>query len=95
MAGFFDALRIELADSGVTVTMIYPPFVATGTRRPRSGIMPVETCARLIVQAAPRRRRELVMTLAGKVGLWAMLIAPGLLERVGRTYMEREDFASR
>ena len=27
MAGFFDSLRIELQESGVTVTMIYPGFV--------------------------------------------------------------------
>jgi NAD(P)-dependent dehydrogenase (short-subunit alcohol dehydrogenase family) len=32
MTGFFDSLRIELAGSGVTVTMIYPGFVATGIR---------------------------------------------------------------
>jgi short-subunit dehydrogenase len=30
MAGFFDSLRVELADSGVTVTTIYPDFVVTG-----------------------------------------------------------------
>ena len=33
MAGFFDSIRIELADDGVSVTMIYPGFVATGIRR--------------------------------------------------------------
>ena len=32
MAGFFDSIRIELAGSGVTVTMVYPGFVATGIR---------------------------------------------------------------
>lgn len=29
MAGFFDTLRIELADTGVSVTMAYPDFVVT------------------------------------------------------------------
>ena len=29
MAGFFDALRVELMDSGVSVTVVYPGFVAT------------------------------------------------------------------
>ncbi len=33
MTGFFDSLRIELDGSGVTVTLIYPGFVATGVRR--------------------------------------------------------------
>lgn len=32
MAGFFDSIRIELADTGVTVTMVYPGFVATEIR---------------------------------------------------------------
>ncbi len=37
MRGFFDTLRIELADSGVTVTMVYPGFVSTGIRENASG----------------------------------------------------------
>lgn len=32
MAGFFDTLRIELSDYGISVTMIYPGFVATDVR---------------------------------------------------------------
>ncbi len=32
MAGFFDSIRIELEDDGVSVTMIYPGFVATEIR---------------------------------------------------------------
>jgi short-subunit dehydrogenase len=32
MAGFFDSLRIELAQDGVSVTMIYPGFVRTEIR---------------------------------------------------------------
>ena len=32
LAGFFDSLRIELAQDGVSVTMVYPGFVATKIR---------------------------------------------------------------
>jgi NADP-dependent 3-hydroxy acid dehydrogenase YdfG len=95
MAGFFDSLRVELTGSGVSVTTIYPSFVATGRRQVKRGIMPVETCARMIVQAAAGRRRELVMTLMGRAGLWFRLIAPGLVDRFARRYMAREDFAAR
>ncbi len=95
MAGFFDSLRVELAGSGVTVTTIYPGFVATGTRELKSMVMPVETCARLIVQAAGQRRRELVMTALGRLGLWVRLIAPGLVDRITSRYMNRDDFAAR
>jgi NAD(P)-dependent dehydrogenase (short-subunit alcohol dehydrogenase family) len=33
MAGFFDSLRIELQDTGVTVTMVYPGFVFSDINR--------------------------------------------------------------
>jgi NAD(P)-dependent dehydrogenase (short-subunit alcohol dehydrogenase family) len=104
MAGFFDTLRIELAGSGVTVTMAYPDFVATETRERALGadgkplgtspvreaeIMPAETCARLILRAAAARRRELIMTRRGKVGLWLKLLAPGLVDRIARRAIER------
>jgi NAD(P)-dependent dehydrogenase (short-subunit alcohol dehydrogenase family) len=95
MAGFFDSLRVELAATGITVTMIYPSFVATGVRQVRPGVMPVETCAALIIRAAARRRRELVMTLMGRIGLWGKLIAPALVDRFARTFMEREEYAAR
>lgn len=103
MAGFFDTLRIELAGSGVSVTMIYPGFVATEVRHRAFGpngnplgkspvrenkIMTAETCARMIAQAAAQRKRELVMTLRGRLGLWLKLIAPGLVDRLARKAIE-------
>jgi NAD(P)-dependent dehydrogenase (short-subunit alcohol dehydrogenase family) len=66
MVGFFDTLRIELADNGVAVTMIYPDFVATETRKHSFGpdgkplgmspvregeIMSVEQCVQLMLPA--------------------------------------------
>lgn len=104
MTGFFDALRIELADSGVTVTMIYPGFVATGIRENATGpdgkpiqvspvkeseVMGVEECARIIVAAIEARKREVVMTARGKIGLWLKLLAPSLVDRIARRAIER------
>jgi short-subunit dehydrogenase len=103
MTGFFDSLRIELTGYGVSVTMIYPGFVATEVRERALGadgkplgrspvreteVMTVETCAQLIVQAVARRRRELVMTLRGQAGMWLKLIAPGFVDRVARKAIE-------
>ena len=97
MVGFFDSLRIELAPSGVSVTMIYPGFVASEVRARALGpdgqplgqspvqearVMSVETCARLTIVAMARRRRELVMTLRGKLGQWLKLVVPGLVDRI-------------
>jgi short-subunit dehydrogenase len=99
MAGFFDSLRIELAGSGVTVTMIYPGFVATEMReralgpdgKPigkshlnESNVMSVERCARMILSAAEKRKRELNIGFKGKIGPWVKLIAPGLADRIAQ-----------
>jgi short-subunit dehydrogenase len=104
MAGFFDSLRVELMDTDVSVTMVYPGFVATDVRRRAVGpggeplgespvqedaVMTPEACARIIIAAAARRRREVVMTLRGKLGQWLKLIAPGLVDRIARRAIER------
>jgi short-subunit dehydrogenase len=104
MAGFFDSLRIELADSGIAVTMIYPGFVATGIRENATGpdglpilvspvkesqVMSVEDCARRMVRAIERREREVVMTARGKIGLWLKLLAPSLVDRIARRAIEQ------
>ncbi len=97
MVGFFDSLRIELAPYGVGVSMIYPGFVASEVRARALGpdgkplmtspvreseVMTVEKCAQLIVNTMTGRKRELVMTLRGKVGQWIKLIAPGLVDKI-------------
>ena len=97
MAGFFDSLRIELAEYGVSVTMIYPGFVATQVRKRACGadgkplersplneteVMTAESCAQLILKAAAQCKRELVMTRRGRVGLWLKLIAPRLVDHM-------------
>jgi len=97
MVGFFDSLRVELRGSGVSVTMVYPGFVATGVQARGFGpdgqplghtplqmdaIMPTATCARIILRAAARRQREEVMTLRGVLGQWLKLIAPGLVDNI-------------
>ena len=99
MKGFFDTLRIEVAEHGISVTMIYPDFVATETRKRALGadgkpigkssvreseVMSAERCAKLILQAAATRKRELIMTWRGKVGLWVKLIVPGVVDRVAQ-----------
>lgn len=104
MTGFFDSLRIELAGSGVTVTMVYPGFVSTGIRENATGpdgrpilvspvregeVMSVEDCARRIVRAMERREREVVMTARGRMGLWLKLVAPGLVDRIARRAIEQ------
>lgn len=99
MRGFFDSLRIELEETGVTVTMVYPGFVATGIRENATGadgktakinpvdeskVMSVSECGRLIVNAIDQRKREEVMTLKGKLGQWLKLIAPTVIDGMAK-----------
>ncbi|TFG86521.1 MAG: SDR family oxidoreductase [Chromatiales bacterium] len=104
MRGFFDSLRIELAGTGVTVTMVYTGFVATGIGENATGsdgkpvqvhpvdptnVMSVEVCARQIIAATKRRSRELVMTTRGKLVLLAKPFVPGLVDRLASRVIER------
>jgi len=104
MTGFFDALRIELAGTGVTVTTAFPDFVATEMRERAFGangqpglstsvredqIMTAEVCARLILDAAARRKRELVMSFRGRLGLALRPFFPALVDRFLQRAVER------
>lgn len=104
MVGFFDSLRIELAEYGITVTIVYPGFVQTKIRERAFGangnalvhspvhedkVMSADTCARIMVNAIVKRKREEVMTVRGKLGQWLKLIAPGLVDRVAKAAIEQ------
>ena len=105
-AGFLEALRIEAAEHGIAVTVVYPGVVATGIRRrglngqgepagvsrlDESGAMPVDECARQIIGAIDGRRRELVMTARARVGLWLKLLAPGWVDNLARKALKKEE----
>ena len=97
MIGFFDSLRIELAGSGVSVTIVAPDFVRSEIHRRAIGsdgqplgtspmqeakIMTAEACAAIILDAALRRRRLVITSLRGRAMRWLKLLAPGLVDRL-------------
>ena len=103
LVGFFDSLRIELLETGVSVTIIYPGFVTSEIRERAYGadgqplgkspvreseVMSAEECARIMIAAMAKRKREEVMTLRGKLGQWFKLIAPGMVDQVARRAIE-------
>ena len=104
MVGFFDSLRIEIADRGVTVTVIAPDFVVSKIhRRALDGqgsplgetpmkedrIMSAEDCAKLMTKAIADRKRLLITSRRGKLGRWLKLIWPGLIDRIAKKAIEQ------
>ncbi len=97
MIGFFDSLRIELAGSGVDVSVIAPDFVISEIHKravgpdgeplgtspmQQSKIMTAEECARQIVRAMQKRQRLLLMSTRGKLGRWLKILAPSVIDRM-------------
>jgi short-subunit dehydrogenase len=97
LIGFFDSLRIELAGSGVDVSVVAPDFVVTEIHKRAIGpdgqplgespmvqkkIMTADECARGIVRAIEKRQRLLLMSTRGKLGWMLKFLAPRLLDRI-------------
>lgn len=97
LIGFFDSLRIELAGTGVDVSVVAPDFVVTEIHKRAIGpdgqplgespmvqkkIMTADECARGIVRAIEKRQRMLLMSTRGKLGWFLKFLAPRLLDRI-------------
>lgn len=97
VTGFFDALRVELAGSGVSVTLVFPDFVTSEIHKralgadgrplgtnPMAGsrIMTADACAALMVRAIERRERMLLTSARGRLSRWLRLVAPGAVDRL-------------
>jgi len=102
--GFFDSLRVELAASGVSVTLVCPDFVLSEIHRRALGpdgkplgtspmqeskIMTAERCAELALAAAAKRKRMVLLSARGKVGRWVRMFAPGLIDRIAQRAVAR------
>jgi len=98
MHGFSDSLRMELAEAGVSVTVVCPYWVVTefherfmnkdGKPKGPEGrviytekMMTADRCAQIILQAAMKRKREVLMGL-GTVGVWLKMVAPELVDKI-------------
>jgi short-subunit dehydrogenase len=87
-----EALRMELAGSGVAVTVVRPGTTATGFRGNRLGAgqerrrvspkgVPPEAVAQAILRAARREPRIAYVRAADRLALWAAALFPALAER--------------
>jgi short-subunit dehydrogenase len=99
MDGFFESLRIELAGTGVSVTIVAPDLVQTeiferslGADGQSLGLhlqdfgsfLSSETCADIIVKAMAQRKRLVITSLRGKLGRWVKLCFPEVIDWMAR-----------
>jgi short-subunit dehydrogenase len=97
--GFFDALRAEVHQYGITVTMICPGYVHTNaslnalTGEGKShgkmderiaGGLASDVCARRIARAIESRRREVYIGKKEVLGVYLSRWAPNLFHRIIR-----------
>lgn len=105
MFGFFDSLRIELKDSGVSVITIAPDFVKSLIQSrafDRDGIplgesplnndkiMSAEKCAQIIVDAMAKKKRLALTSWRGKIGRWLKMIAPQVSDNIAAKAIKRK-----
>ncbi|MEZ4539637.1 MAG: SDR family oxidoreductase [Chloroflexota bacterium] len=104
MVGFFESLRIEVEDDGVSVTIAFPDFVASGMHTRSLGadgrplghnplqvdkIMTSDACAQLILDGAAARKRQVLMSNRSRLGQWLKLIAPGRVDQIAKKAIEK------
>lgn len=101
--GFFEALRIEIG-SVVPITVVAPGYVATNIREaafgpkdfsPDAHMMSPERCAELIVDAADKGKRKVVLTLSGKLACAVRPFFPQVVDGlVRRRAYDKQHFKS-
>lgn len=106
MNGFFESLRIELAGTGVTVTIVAPDFVqseiharSVGSNgqpfgrvlRGHSRFITAESCADMIVKAMSQRKRMAFTSWRGQWGRWMKLLSPQVVDWMARKGVAESD----
>ncbi len=105
MIGFFESLRIELAGSGVSVTIIAPDYVQSkiherslGAQGQAVGVNPAnqleyltaEACADMIVKAMEKRQRLLMTSWRGYLGRLVRPMVPWVIDKIALKAVQDE-----
>jgi len=104
--GFLDTIRIENLKKGLHVLVAAPGFTASEVRkvaltndgsqqgetpRDESKMMSSEECAKHIVRAIEKRKRELILTfIEGKLTVFLGKFFPSLLDKLTYNHMAKE-----
>lgn len=103
--GFFKSLRIENRGTGLSISLVYLPFVSTGMHaRALTGdgtpkgnrhnvdykaAMTPEFAARKSLETILKRRRQWLATLRAQAGQWAQIVFPDLVDQLAISIIEK------
>ncbi|HRZ31300.1 MAG TPA: SDR family oxidoreductase [Flavobacterium sp.] len=105
MEGFFSTLRLENIKKGLNVLVVRPGFTSSNIRkaafnklgvpqnetpRDESKMMSSKEVAEIILKAAVNRKRNLTLTLHGKLTVWLHKIFSGITDRIILYEMAKE-----
>lgn len=103
--GFFDALRTEVMNQGVHILVASPGFTASNIRnsaltangstqghspRDESKMMSSEEVAKEILHATLNHKRDLILTLQGKMAVFVNKWFPALMDKIVYKQMAKE-----
>lgn len=104
--GFLSTLRVENLKTGLHVLVVAPGFTASNIRttsltangqpqgkspRNEGKMMSAEECAKHIINATIKRKRELILTFKeGKLTVWLSKWFPSLLDKLAYKHMAKE-----
>lgn len=105
MEGFFESLRTEVMKKGVHILVVSPGFTGTNIRnsaltatgdsqgsspRDEGKMMSAETVAEKVFKAHKRKKRDLVLTLQGKLAVFLNKWIPGTMDNIVYNTMAKE-----
>jgi short-subunit dehydrogenase len=100
MIGFFESIRIELAASGVGVTIVAPDFVQSNILRRavdaegrpleisplnQANLLAADIFARRVVKAMRRRERLVLTSYRSRWARWGQLVAPRVVDWIAKS----------
>ena len=105
LQGFLESLRTELLHTGAHVMWVAPGFTASNIRNVALGaggeaqqespldegkLMSADQCAGIILNAAAKRKRTVVMTGQGRLTVWLSKLMPGLADKLVYNHFANE-----
>ncbi len=106
MIGFLESLRSELIEQDVHVLSVCPGYTASNIRRSalmangkiqgyspadESNMMSAEEVAEEVYHAVIKRKRDLLLTLQGKLAVWLNIFFPRWMDKKTLEFMRKED----